>query len=346
MSQSCHLTRPRPLIVLLEKSEPNEQSHIIPSPPRLSSPVRASHIRSFFTPSGPSRSSRPDPGPSALPIYATLNQTPVSHSRSIQESPLASQTQHSRSRALSSASMVARGLVLHPQHPNPPLLAWPHAQVDTPSITSGQSMSRVTSDDADSPSLQTPSTGQRGFPTVESLGFMDVAMGGNATTNYWRSATDPSHSRTFTYPHVLGSQQMDYSSEWGSISRIESGKESPPMMTKPTEMLPPPQPLHYPPHHYTSQAQNHSAVLEQIIQAPFTPPTSVPLQGLNAVSGGIPMYYNTTFHPAQAALSSTNDTLESVSESGPRDMFGIAGHGRALDGYGDVNYGKGFPNQQ
>ncbi|RSH92538.1 hypothetical protein EHS25_007982 [Saitozyma podzolica] len=240
----------------------------IASPPTTSQP-----LESFVTPSAP-RARR------ALPVA--------------QDSPLAQVTEaHSRTRSMSSNSLMNRGLTINPPpHPQPVRVVdkW-----DSPAAPKG-------SDSPSQSSLQTPSTGQGGFAIPPS----------DIQPPQWRSATDPSHLR------MVGS--FSHAGDWHSATQTkpdQAGLDSPLAMTHKSasaDMAPPPlQFEHAPPSHQDSTGmqpivQPHFAAgqvapftpatrLAYRQAIPYTPPTPMPLKG-----GEAPMWYAPSFgvHPVPA----------------------------------------------
>lgn len=315
----------------------------VSSPPIPSSPARSVETASFFTPSARRRDFRQ---PTAQPVYASLVQVPSTP----HESPLASQSHHTRTRSLSSASMLAQGLVIKAQNPNPMLLRWPQPQVDPPTGGIEYNMTRVTSDGADSPSLQTPSTGQGGFPSAESMGSTNAAMGNMV---HWRSATDPIHGTSYTVPHP---QQIEIPTEWGQLPESEPGLDSPLAMThsKQNDMPPPPQPLqHYHSHQFSTPHHPHARSargVRQVMQVPFTPPTPLPMRGRSGIGGGggIPMFYNPSFHPVQGMMPGGLGIGNGNGNDGGQRMLNGNGQGqvngemyRGVGGVGGLGGGDG-----
>ena len=222
----------------------------------MASPVHSTvpHMsEAFFTP-GPNRSTRPHTGAQTMPpLAATHSGVPPQYQP--HDSPLArsqgqmgqpqtastslgssqSQNQHSRTRSLSSASMMARGLVINPTQTDPfrpshsadqttlPGQAQPstlHGQrwPDTPT-NPDHTLNSGSDGLSGSPTLQTPSTGQGSFPSIDNLGM--AAHGLQHGSAHYRSQTDPSQPRTYVTQHyrtaIAGGSQNP------SMSSIASG---------------------------------------------------------------------------------------------------------------------------
>ncbi|WVQ97354.1 hypothetical protein IAU59_004466 [Kwoniella sp. CBS 9459] len=283
------------------------------------SPITSS--MSFFTPS-------------------TSRQRPPTGTASVQESPLASTHSHTRQRSLSSASMLARGLHINPQH----LMSSTTQQWTQPATptSSQRSMAGPQSDGTTSPSLQTPSTGQGSFPQHEQMPYQ----------GHYRSATDPSGQRTYT---TMQSQTQTPTQNISQIDWNQVPNTCPPagiVLDSPLSMaaqikhggMPPPPQMPMPTsvhssdmnmaesqiaeahmqqraqvqtqaqtivqsshqRHFSTPVTNRTGSVRAVVPIPYTPPTPVPMRGQNhTLHDGfstIPVWYNSAFMPAQGQI--------------------------------------------
>ncbi|KAK8865889.1 hypothetical protein IAR55_001037 [Kwoniella newhampshirensis] len=292
------------------------------SPLDPGSPPRQTFVStSFFTPA-PRTAARRD-----MRASATLPQL-SSFGQQTQETSVPIHT-HGRQRSLSSTSMLARGLHINPQHLAAQQLQqqpqrWVQPETPTSAVPNSSIIGYVdpTSDDTASPvmsSLQTPSTGHGSFPVHD--GVMNYQ-------GHWRSATDPTGSRSYTTVHQHQLHKNMENVAWGQSNAGSSGQglESPLTMavqldsgsTSNVGSMPPPTITQHldqesrpndvsmgnSPHFQTPNGPRSGSV-RNAQAIPYTPPTPLPVRGQNHSALGsndlstVPLWFNPTFSNAQ-----------------------------------------------
>jgi hypothetical protein len=262
--------------------------------PIASPPIKTKPLESFVTPS----------------VSRTRARQPITL-----DSPLTQATQaHQRTRSLSSASLLNRGLVINTSQPAP--TRW-----ESPGAPKG-------SDSPVQSSLQTPSTAQGSFA---------IAHGDPASQAQLRSFTDPSQLR---YSHTDSGSHPSTQMKAGGAE--QSALDSPLAMTnKAASMAPPSLQLDQPQHLPQLVAQPDFSMATPFTPAtrmairqsvPFTPPTPMLLKG----GAEAPMWYNPSFahagHMAQVQLTPhqhtarPQDTLHSTPDVHQQTVFGFASY--------------------
>ncbi|ORY28966.1 hypothetical protein BCR39DRAFT_181685 [Naematelia encephala] len=307
---AVHINQP-PSDIDMSSMAPPHSSAAIDSSSTPISPKRtlSQADQSFFTPASHRPPSRRDlrGAATAMPLVyesaAAANQGAQLMASMQQDSPLAvhAASQHSRTRSLSSASMLARGLVL-----NPMLAVQPQMQ----------SQGRWDSEDeTTSPGnslLQTPSTGQGSFPTTEAIAGFAQSFGlaqMNPMGGHWRSATDPTHGRAYVM-HGQGQGTLPQP-VWHPMPPLDVNGNSSPQpastMHSARSSATADSPKHMPLQQYTPFTPQHSKAGQiQVGHVPFTPPTPIQSRVANygMSMGGmmtgaygeqsVPMYYTTS----------------------------------------------------